>query len=335
MNTRPPKLRKHASGLYVVRWAGRDRYLGRDPTEAQKRYLKSLEEWTAWRTVRNTQRLPPMTQAYTLAEIVARFIEAKELERGPDLRRYYAKHLKRLLHAYGPARADQIRARHLQAVKAEMMAAGYAPKTISHDLIAAKAVLTWAAGLEYIPPVMLKGVRTPALGPPPDKSLSVKAVRKWVLGTPAPLQAWLAITYLGLMRPSETVRVVNAQGDWAETGVFRLDRGKVDRSARMARHVVFSPEALRWLKQCEPVWSRLDTFSAAVRRECGAGGPHPLRHSAATHLVQAGVPRADVDLLLGHAPPRVSLTYARIVWPPLRRTVARLSLKSTRKPRRG
>lgn len=335
MNTRPPTLQRHVRGTYFTHWGGRRRYLGRDPAEAQRRYLKELESWAAWRALRNTQRLPPMTQAYTLAEIIAMFMEAKELERGPDLRRYYAKHTKRLLHAFGQARADQLRARHLQALKSEMQKVGYAPKTITHDIVAAKAVLVWAAGLEYIPPVMLQGVKTPSLGPPPDKSLSVKAVRKWVLGTEPPLRPWLAITYLGLMRPSETVRVVNEQGEWAEAGVFRLDRGKVDRSARMARHVVLSAEALRWLRLCEPVWSRLDTFSAAVRRVCGSGGPHPLRHSAATHLVQAGVARADVDLLLGHAPPRVSLIYARIAWQPLRKTAARLSLKSVRKPRRG
>jgi integrase len=276
-----------------------------------------------------------MTKAYAVVELTTMFLAAKELQGGMDLRRYYEKHLQRFSRAFGDIRADVIRAINLQSIKDDMIRAGYAEKTINHDVVAVKAMLNWAMGLEYIPAVHLKGVKTCPLGPPPDKSMPVKAVRKMVLGAPEPVRSWLAISYLCLMRPSEVVRCVQDEGEWVETGVFRLDRGKIDKKARLARHVVFSPEAMKWRRLCEPVWSRLDTYSAAVRRECGPGGPHALRHSAATHLAQLGVDRADIDLLLGHAPPRVSLTYAPIMWQPLRRTAARITLRSVSSPRRG
>ena len=35
-------------------------------------------------------------------------------------------------------------------------------------------------------------------------------------------------------------------------------------------------------------------------------------------LKKAGVARADIDLILGHLPTRVSVTYAQIIWQPLR-----------------
>jgi len=262
-----------------------------------------------------------------VADLVERFLDAKQLQGGIDLRRYYAKHLKRFNHGFGDAPAEMVRPTHLQTVKDEMLGAGYAPKTVNHDVIAVRSMFDWASGLELISAVNMKGVKVLSLGPPPDKSMPIERVLSMIAKATHPLKAWLALNYLALMRPSEVVRVAHKQGTWVETGVFRLDKGKTDLKATLPRHVCFSDEALSWIDACDPKWSRLDCYSAAVRRVCGPGGPHPLRHSAATHLSQLGEERAAIDLLLGHAPPRVSLTYARINWQPLRRTASRLTLQ--------
>lgn len=324
MNTRPPKLRQHKAGYWFVRWGGKDHYLGRNRETANHKYLTDpilgLPAWTAWRARRNTQRLPPIRSTVTVTDLVARFLEAKAVEGGPDLERYYAKHVKRFAHAYEHARADMIRAKQLQALKLELLERGYAPKTVNHDIGAVKALLRWSAGMDYMPILDLRIVRQVPLGEPPDKTIPVGKVRSMVKQAPGTMAAWLAINYLCLMRPTEVIRVVHGKGTWESAGIFRtVAKSRV-------RRIVFSTEALRWLAKCEPRWTRLDSYSQAVRGFFGPGGPHPLRHSAASHLVQLGVDRASVDLLLGHLPSRVSLTYAPIRWRNLRRTAARLTL---------
>lgn len=96
-------------------------------------------------------------------------------------------------------------------------------------------------------------------------------------------------------------------------------------------------------------WSRLDAWSAAYRAwtrgHAPKGWPPPLpdpktkrsrpacvspstlRDSAATHLDEAGVPRADRDLLLGHVGHGSWRSYDRIAWQRLRALAARLTLR--------
>lgn len=326
MNQRTPTLRKHVRGMWFCRWGGKDHYFGSDRTAAQELYLQSLSEWAQWRSSRNAQRLPPMREAVSVAELSKKFLDWKEQQGGTNLRAYYNKHIGRFVAAFSHLRADMIRAAHLQAIKSDMLAAHYAPKTVNHDTVAIKAMLDWASGLEMIPAVALRGVKTLPLGPPKHRAIGLDGVRRMIRTAPDKLKPWLAINYLCLMRPTEVVRVVHRQGQWVEKGVFRLDRGKMDQRVSVARHICFSREAFSWLRRAETFWARLDTYSAAVRRECGPGGPHPLRHSGATHLLQQGVARADIDLLLGHSPGRVSVTYAPIAWQPLRELVARITL---------
>lgn len=326
MNVKTPTLRKLPDGRWFTKWAGRRRYFGRKRSEAQTAYAESLSDWAAWRATCQQATESGRRPRLHVIDVAERFVLAKTLEGGDALGDYYRRSLKRFLHAYGPAPADTVRVGALQAIKQDMLAHGYAPKTVNHDMIAAKAMLTWAMDLELIPPVNLRGCKALPLGPTQDKSLSVNAVKTMIHGAEEPVRPWLALNYLTLARPGEVVRMVRGEGDWCEDNVFRLLEHKTARRSGEARRIVFSVLARSWLSRCEPRWSRLDTYSAAVRRACGPGGPHPLRHSAATHLDELGVARADIDLLLGHLPPRVSRTYIRISWQRLRPIVGRLAL---------
>ncbi len=310
----------------MTRWGSRNRYFGRDRQAATQSFAASMAEWADWRNGIETARIAPPKTRFRVIELAEQFIASKTRERGDDLGRYYRKHLKRFLHAVGGAYADKVNVRDLEALKVEMLRAGYAAKTCNHDVVAARAMLQWAMNMEYIPTVALAGCKILALGPPADKSLSIKAVKAWVNDAPEPVRPWLAVNYLTLARPIEVVRMVNGQGVWSEAGVMRLDNHKTALVTQEPRHVVFSELALKWFEQCEPVWSRLDSYSAAVRHACGKGGPHPLRHSGATHLLDAEVSREEVDCILGHLPRRVSRIYARINWQSLRVKVRRLSL---------
>lgn len=327
MNTRTPLFRTHStSGQYMIRWGGRVYYLGRDRDAAYAQYLDHLKRWAEWRQARQTQRLAPPTQAILVPELIDQFLEWKGLERGDETRRYYEKHLRRFRAWCGALRADAVRPQHLHKVKQEMMQGRYAPKTIAHDLTAIRVLFNYACGeVELIPPVNFRGVKNPPLGPPPDRALGRGQVRRMFRQATPGLTPWLWVNYLALLRPSEVVKCVRREGKWVKPWLFRLDRGKMDRIAMLPRHCIFSELALKHLAECRPVWSRLDSYSAATRRACGKG-PGLLRHSAATHLEELAPLAGDhIEFLLGHTPTRLRLTYRRPPWPAIRQTAELLA----------
>src|SRR5690606_10337474 len=108
---RVPSLRRHKSGNYFVRWGGRDHYLGRERVEAQRAYLKALDEWRQWAMARVSIAKPK--RHALLIDVAERFIDAKRTELGRDAERYYRKHLNRFLHLFGEFRANDVRVHHL------------------------------------------------------------------------------------------------------------------------------------------------------------------------------------------------------------------------------
>lgn len=322
MNVSVPAFRRTSDGRYLTKWGGANRYFGRDRTRAMALYADSLREWSTWRQGvehARTRRRAGDTRLIVL-DVIEQHLDARQAEGGANLREYYRGSLARFAALFARWWADEIRGKHIAAMVRAMRADGYAAKTCNHESIAIKAAFRWAAANERIPPVNLDGCKALALEEPTDKSLSLDVVKFMVIKAPPDLQPWVATQYLGAMRPCEIVRLVAGDGDWTQEGIFTM------RAKRQIRHVVLSPCALGWLARCRPAWSRAGDYSAALRRFFGAGGPHPLRHSAATHLHQAGVSRANTDLILGHKIGRVSQIYARIDWQELRAFAARLSL---------
>lgn len=327
MNQQPPKLRRHKNGQYFVRYAGKDHYLGRDHVAANREYLNHLKIWASWRERRNERRLPPLRSADTMERAINRFLENRLLEGGQERCEFYRKHLKRFQVAFGNELTDTVRPKWVQFLKDDMMRKGYAPRTINHDLQAVKTMLQWSADLEHMPAINLRGIKKLPLGEVENKSLPLRYVKQIVFSHHDwRLTPWLAINYLCAMRPSEVVRLVNGDGAWERRGVWKM-YGKTTAKTKISRRVLFSAEALSWLRHAEPVWSRLDSYSLAVRNACGIG-PHMLRHSAGTHLMQSGVARSDADEILGHYPARVSVTYMQPRWPHLRCLMGRISLRT-------
>lgn len=325
---RPPTLRIHKTGQYMVRYAGRDHYLGHDKRRADEQFLTHLDKWREWRESKAEARniRHQFKRVPGVVELINMFVDAKKTERGDACAAYYKKHLRYFNQIYGKQDIDVIGPRHLNAVKIELLRQGYAPKTINHDLTAIRVMLNWASALELGPNINLKGVKNLPLGPVEHVAVSVKEVRAAIRSAPPDVKEWMAINYLALLRPSEVVRVVHKQGEWIQKGVFRLDRGKMDERASIKRHCIFSAEALKWLKKCKPRWDLAESYSKLVR-DHWAHGPKVLQKSAAAHLVQSpGVEPADVELLLGHVTGRLPVTYYLPAFAKLRVKVARLSL---------
>jgi len=320
-----PKLRKKSNGGYFVRWGGKDHYLSTDHETAIDLYTNCEEKGLpAWKLWRSSKPEPVRSKLLTVDQLADRFLQSRLAEGGEDRRYYFHKHLRRFREANGRIQASHIRPLRLQNLRAKMLGQNFAPKTINHDLGAVKTMYRWASGLEIVPFVDFSGVKPVPLGERPDKTLTPLQVRKMLEVADEKVRPWLAVNYLTGARPTEVVRAVGGP-NWVGRGLLRVPN-KVARRTRQPRILLFSAEALRWFRKCEPHWSRLDSYSSAVRRTCN-DGPHTLRHSAGTHLLRLGVPRSDADAILGHYPPDSSLRYMPIQWRDLRLLAARLTLR--------
>lgn len=353
---RVPALHKHRNGQYFVKWAGRNRYLGKDKALAERLYLDQIAQWREWwenkadaREVRQSRQ--GSSVPISIEDLAERFLEAKRLEHGVDCEARYRKHLKRFREEMESARkaerlriwdADLVSARLLNDFKLELLQKyKLKPRTINHDLTTIRVMYNWSAAAGLLEPKALNVVKNLPVGPVDDGAVSTRDVRKGFAACPPLLQPWFAINYLALLRPSEVVRVAKAQGRWHASlkGVFILDRGKVDIRVSIKRHVVFSPLAEKWVRygwqtiqdernagRKDLKWNNLDAYSEAIRRHF-APGPKILQKSAASHLAQQrGVAPADVELLLGHVKSRLSVTYYAPHWKKLRTVAAKLKL---------
>lgn len=322
---RVPTLRKHKTGQWFVRWGGRDRYLGVDKKKAESAYLDELDDWRHWVEDKRRRREVVNQITPTIAEVVDEFLKAKRIEVGHNCGEYYRRHLKRFVNRYGELDADLVRPMHLNQHKLWMIQQRFKPRTINHDLCSIRILYNWASGIELVPPISLAGVKNVPVGPVAIDHPKRWQVIRYIKRAPANVAPWMAINYLALLRPSEVVRVVRGEGKWVEDGVFRLDRGKMDKRVAFKRHCVFSPAALAWLAKCRPYWSRQDSYSNVVRNCCPIG-PKMLQKCAAHHLaVVYGVDRDDLELLLGHVGPRLRVTYHQPAWQKIRKTADRLA----------
>jgi integrase len=343
---RLPKLGLHASGNYFIKYGGQNHYLGRDLAAAQAEYARHLILWRKLQTAKasTTGRTPERL----IIELLTEFLDEVGSDAGPNARRHLASHTQRFGAAWGQVPAHRVVLPEvnpitwLRALKSDMLAIGYAPKTINHDLSAGKRFIEWAGVMGYLPAVSTRTIRGVPLGPRKrvDVHLDVLIgqIKRAECFDPR-LGPWLRLHFLTGCRPSELVRLVHRQGMWERGGpttilptehgelvrfhdaaslhgaVFRM-QSKMEKVTRDHRYLCLSPEALYWLARCAAPWKTAAGYAQAVE----ATGPDPahrvfhIRHTAATHLYSAGVSPAETAIFLGHWPPGAWLNYVREAW---------------------
>lgn len=334
----------HARGQFFCRWGGIDHYFGTDRDKAQPLYNASLREWGFWVEQKQQRRARTATSSIRWAALVDLFREAKASDVTDDMLKYYKNHLRRSLQLWGKFPASMIGSQQLQGLKQDLVKLKFHPRTISHELGAVKSVLRWGMNFDHIPAVNLDAVKPPRIPLPREKGMRLEAVKSMIDSArkaDPDLEPWLAVCYLAACRPSELPRLARKDGRFLsmvkidgingkETGGVYQIEAKTTWQTGEPRHVILSPEAMVYFNAMKPKWTTWQSFSKRVRRDdvCGAGGPHPLRHSAMSHLLQAGVERGKADQVLGHAlPPRVSRTYGPIEWTALVSIAAKLTLR--------
>lgn len=352
MATNVPQLKRHKTGVWFVYWGGRQHYFFKDRAESEAAFHDprgdhpgALVSWSEWRSAKLEARRVNARRHATMVDVAEQWLGTYSAEGRIDTARKFRGQVSRFLSVAGRLRTNELSGPLLRAWRSDLVALmspprSLAPRTINHDLGAVKMMLAWAAENDLAPALPLTVLRKLPAPPPRFERLT----REQVLGMLSKaesrdrdLACYVALTYLCVCRPSETVRMVLGQGDFDPVtmpdgtvhprGVFVLPEHKTVRRVSFPRHVILSNEALVWLDSARARWSRLDSFSSACGAICGRG-PKLLQKAACWHLQLAGVEEEDIDLIQGHATPGVRRHYRRGELGRHRVLVSRLTLRS-------
>ena len=280
---------------------------------------------------RSSDAEPAPRPTSTASGLVDRFIAHLEIERGlsPNTIRAYSSDLARYLEWAERTGVDPVRLSHreLRLYLAELDRARYARPTIARRLAAVRsffAYLVTEGLVESDPSRVLSAPkqqrRLPRVVPDDALSALLDAPDR---STPTGLRdaALLELLYATGIRVSELTDMSLTSLDLAQGQVVVFGKGSKERIVPIHQHAV---GLLReYVGQARPRLTRPDSPGALflstrgnaltpesvrriINRHLAAAGssvhvsPHALRHTFATHLVEAGADLRTVQELLGH-----------------------------------
>ncbi len=302
------------NGRFVVTW-----------TEGGKRRRIRLDAPTAREAEAEARRVVAAAQALkpgvTVADLWAAYradVAGRPVARNLDWR------AGTILPVFGHLSPEAITAEDCRAHIARRRAQGRADGTIWTELGLLRNALNWAVKRGLIE--RAPHIERPAKPAPRDRHLTRAEVAR-LLDAPAEPHVRLAILLM-LTTAARVTAVLDLTWDRVDLKRGQIDLRRPDTTTRKGRAVVpinntlraalmaargaaLSDHVIEWAGG--PVASIKRGFASTVRA-AGLDGvtPHVLRHTAAVHMAEAGVPMAMIAQYLGHADSRITESvYAR------------------------
>ena len=332
----------------ATRWANRPdkKTTPEGIPHARQRFLGFATAWL--RFLGRLHEPPPPSSPY--ADRIAAFADYLLRERGlsPQTIRTHCQYLRSFLHHLDmpPEALAQVTLRQIDRTFMDKIApAGYARSTIHHHADALRAFFRYAQQRGWCPSGLAENIHLPRLyrhetlplGPSWDV---VRRLLEMTEGDrPAQIRdrpLFLLLATYGL-RAGEVVRLRLEDLDW-ERELLTVVRSKSFKTQTYPLCRTVGDAILRYLREVRPRsahrqvflrrWAPLEPMSRSaltclVRRrffELGASGygPHSLRRSCATHLLEQGLTLKEIGDHLGHCHPDSTRLYAKVDLPHLR-----------------
>jgi len=275
----------------------------------------------------------------TLDEGVEEYLVSLRVERGlsPNTIEAYQRDISQYLAFLGDSEPDD---QHVSGFVSDLRSKGLANSTISRKIAAVKGLHRFLVieGMSSVDPTVL--VDAPRRPDPFPKALTVEEAIDLVESpnteTPGGRRdaALLEFLYGTGARVSETVGLDLNLLDLTDKVVIVTGKGSKQRLVPLGSKAVeaierWLPDRLELLKRSgpgDPVFvnmrggrlSRQGAFDIVKKHASRAGlnptrvSPHVLRHSAATHMVEAGADLRTVQEMLGHATISTTQVYTRV-----------------------
>jgi tyrosine recombinase XerC len=289
-------------------------------------------------------------RAASLLEEVEAFLHHQTTAR--DLSRHTARayagdlvELSATLEAKGPVPAGSVDLAALRRHLATLKERGLVPRSVARKISAIRAFFRWLAAEGRIERDPAAALRVPKRGRPLPKVLSAEEARR-LLEAPKG-DAWAALRDRAVLETlySTGERVAEASGldlddlDLEAGAAILRGKGRKERLASLGRPAVAALSAYLAASERPPrrrhakavflnrAGGRLTVRGIArlVEAHARAAGlpagtsPHVLRHSFATHLLEAGANLREVQEMLGHASLSTTQVYTHLTLDSLKR----------------
>jgi integrase len=304
-------------GRYVVAWREegkrrRYRLFGKDETETKAEALKRIEQFA-----RQTQ----VNQAPTVSELWEAYRKEKE---GRRIATTMAFEWKAMEPHFGHIKAVEVSTDDCRKYTKARREAGKKDGTIWTELGHLRTVLNWARKhnlIDHAPPI-----ERPTKPAPKDRWLTeaecqrlieaaqthhIKLAIILLLSTASRIGAMLELTWDRVDFEKGQINLkVDSTGPRKGRATVPMNAG-ARAALQHAKSGAQTDYVIEW--NDKPVKSIKTGFNKACKL-AGLEGvtPHVLRHTAAVHMVQAGIPIVEVAQYLGHSNPQITYeVYAR------------------------
>ncbi len=271
----------------------------------------------------------------TLAQFTPTIINYIELNRAPNTVKSYKIIISHLNDMFGNIHLDCIKHTLVDQYKKKRIGDGVKAKTINNEISVLSMIINYAAKHDYCNPLPYRFEKLPYVCPLP-KILSRGEIKAFLGGAETKYKAMFLCLYQTGMRFDEGRNLKWEDIDW-HVGAIRVQKAKhwKTRLIPMAGELIDALTALRKpqglvfpSKQGRPY----NDIRKALQRAAKTAGidrritPHMLRHSFATHLLEAGTDLRSIQIMLGHSSILTTTIYTHVAMPHLKKEVIKLSI---------